>query len=247
MKQGTHEAGWHIGFAARYAAETLAWAGYSVTEAPAAPGDWSLLARRPNARHALRVAGSKRLGALGYSVETHLDPVAVELSVRPELVGEWVDKVLGITVDTEVGDPGFDRQFVVGCAPSEAAPTLLSATVRQGLRTLAGCVATPTLTLRRDGWLRLEWEGSCGPTSLGAALEVVGEVASAAEGLFEGVAEGTVHGPFRAGSGGHRAIDPQVRERDRLRLAAGTRRFVTLVTTAAVVAGGVVAGVIAGV
>ena len=77
-------------------------------------------------------------------------------------------------------------------------------------------------------------------------MEATQEVAAAVAGLFEGVADDGVAGPFRAASVGGRAVDPGARERDRRRFAAGTRRFVTLVTSAAMLGAGVVAGVLSG-
>jgi len=244
MKQDAREAGWHIGFAGKFAAETLSQAGFTITANMVRGGDWWVDAQHPDARLALRVTGVQRLGVVQFAVETLLEPVAVEMQVRPALVGEWVDKALGITVDTDVGDAEFDRRFVVGCAPAEAAPMLLPARARHALQGLADRVDAPVLTLLRDGTLRLGWQGTCGASTLTAALEVVQEVAGAAASLFEGVNEDMAQGPFRAGSWGRRAIDPSARERDHRRLVATTRRFVGLVTGAAVVAAGVVASVL---
>ena len=95
--------GWHIGFAAQYAAQTLQATGFAVREGAPVAGQWSVQAQR-GAGPTLVVSGGRKLGVEHHRVEAHLGPVAVELLVRPELVGEWMDKALGITVDTEVGE-----------------------------------------------------------------------------------------------------------------------------------------------
>ena len=50
----------------------------------------------------------------------------VELTLRPELAGERLDKVLGMTVDAEVGHREFDDRFVIEAAPVEAARKVLT-------------------------------------------------------------------------------------------------------------------------
>jgi hypothetical protein len=237
--------GWHIGFAAQYAAQTLQATGFAVREGAPVAGQWSVQAQR-GAGPTLVVSGGRKLGVEHHRVEARLGPVAVELQVRPELVGEWMDKALGITVDTEVGDAAFDHRFVVCCAPSGAAPQVLPPRVRAALRAMAARVEAPTLSVGRDGALSLAWHGPCDAALLQCAVEATQEVAAAVAGLFEGVADDGVAGPFRAASVGGRAVDPGARERDRRRFAAGTRRFVTLVTSAAMLGAGVVAGVLSG-
>lgn len=238
--------GWHIGFAAQYAAQTLRGQGFALQEVSAGSGHWAVRARRGDGGPVVTVTGARSLGVEHHRIEVQLGPVAVELRVRPELMGEWMDKAFGITVDTEVGDAEFDPSFVVSCAPSGAAPKVLVPHARAGLLYLASRVQAPTLSVLREGALSLGWQGPCDASRLQCAVETALEVAAAAQALVEGVSDGAVAGPFRAASVGDRAVDPAARERDRRRFAAGARRFVTVVTSAMLLGAGIVAGVLSG-
>lgn len=170
--------------------------------------------------------------------------VAVELSVRPELAGERIDKALGMTVDHEVGDPDFDPKFVIESAPMELARVLLSNTVRRALLALPQGDDYPRLTLR-EGELTVSWRGE-------ASEDAVAQVFDAATVVHEKVSELREAGPvvddaspFRVGAV-DRSVNPSARERARRLVRAAHRRATMVLSTAGIVTAAALAAALLG-
>ncbi len=167
------------------------------------------------------------------------------MSLRPELSGERFDKLLGCTVDVELGDPEFDARFVLECAPREAAPLLLGTSVRQGLCALPIDDHGPRVDLSPVG-LRVAWRGLAPIDVIPSVIDSVATLRESARGLFEGHPDLAAASPFRAGSAGLRALDPRARALDLRRLVSARRRFVTVVATATALSAAVIASVLGG-
>ncbi|MBI5514632.1 MAG: hypothetical protein HY909_12730 [Deltaproteobacteria bacterium] len=167
----------------------------------------------------------------------------VELTLRPELTGEGIDKLLGMTVDEELGDPAFDRRFVVETAPREVAPKLLGRGVRKHLMALAITDESPLLTLR-EGELLLQWKGEPEPAMVAPAVEAALGIREAAGELQEGIFAAQGHTPFRQDAGDGLRVDPRARSAARSRISRSRRRIVTVVGALAVTSAGIIAGLL---
>lgn len=153
--------------------------------------------------------------------------VSVELSVRPELAGERIDKVLGMTIDHEVGDPAFDPKFVIEACPMEMARELLTNTVRRALLELPRDAEYPRLSLR-DGELTISWRGEASDEAVTGVFEAASVVHEKARELRETGPAVSEASPFRTVVTTERAVNPTARERARS-LVKGARRRATLV------------------
>lgn len=168
--------------------------------------------------------------------------VPVELTVRPELVGEGLDKLLGMTVDQLVGDPDFDRAFVVASAPRSVASSLLQATVREKLSALPRSDEGPALSLQ-NGEVVLRWLGEPDSDHLALGVDVVEAVRELHRQFVEG--DGSFGlGPFRQGAAGDRAVDPAARATAWQRFAVARRRTRTVLAATALAGVGFLAAVI---
>jgi hypothetical protein len=181
-------------------------------------------------------------GSPSTEVRCVAEGVPVELTLRPELVGEGFDKLLGMTVDQPVGDVEFDRVFVIASAPRSVAASLLLAPMREKLSALPRSSDGPSLSLK-NGEIVLRWWGEPDSDHIVAGLEVVSELHRLHRQMVEG--DGTFgHGPFRQGAAGDRAIDPSARATAWERFAAARRRTATVLTAAAIAGVGFLAAVI---
>jgi len=167
----------------------------------------------------------------------------VELTLRPELVGEGFDKLIGMTVDQLVGDAEFDRVFVIASAPRSFATSLLQAAVREKIAALPRSVEGPTLTVK-DGEVALRWLATPDSDHLSLGVEVVEAVRQLHQQLVEG--DGSFgSGPFRQGAAGDRAIDPEARATAWQRFAEARRRTRAVLTATTLAGVGFLAAVIA--
>lgn len=181
-------------------------------------------------------------GAPSTEVRCRAEGVPVELTVRPELVGEGFDKLLGMTVDQLVGDAEFDRDFVVASAPRSIAASLLQASVREKLAALPRNAEGPTLSLK-DGEVSLRWQALPDSDHLALGVAVVEAVRHLHRQFVEG--DGSFGaGPFRQGAAGDRAIDPEARATAWQRFAAARKRTHTVLAAAALTGVGFLAAVI---
>ncbi len=187
-------------------------------------------------------AGSRRVRA---TLSTPLAGVPVELSLRPELAGESVDKALGMTVDVEVGDRVFDARFVVEAAPVSTARQLLVRGVREALLAIPTDHAFPLVNVGRDG-ASITLAREPDPMMLQHALDALALIRQRAVELHEGVAgvgEGAV---FREVSDTSQRVDPSQREAARSKLRRARARAVVVLTSAAAAGIGFLATVILG-
>ncbi|MBL8605114.1 MAG: hypothetical protein JNK72_24505 [Myxococcales bacterium] len=206
--------------------QSLASLGYTVDRCDEQPRRLDVLAHR--GRRWLSMTVTRGLFSTQVTVALEGDPSVVELTVRPELVGESLDKLFGVTVDTNVGDVDFDGRFVVASAPADAATKLLPARVRAALRALPAGDGGPVLRVA-DSVVSLRYEG---PADVGTLLGVLGAVeatADAADALYEGTREAVDHGAFRSTAALDRAVDPRAREADRRALRRTRLKFASLV------------------
>ncbi len=169
--------------------------------------------------------------------------IPVELKLRPELAGEGIDKVLGMTVDAEVGDAAFDARFVVEAAPHEAARQLLIAPVRAALLAMPSDHAFPIVGLR-DGLAAITWAREPDPVTLTNALEALEQIRVRASELHEGMRGLTTGAVFRQGSGGEQTVDPGEREAARTRFKSARARAVVFIGSAVATGIGFLASVI---
>ncbi len=181
---------------------------------------------------ALEVRVTARGGSPWTSVRVACPGAPVELSLRPELPGEGIDKVLGMTVDHELGDAPFDDRFVIQAAPAEAAHHLLSAPVRAELMALLHTDDSPRMLLRA-GALSITWQGEANPAAVGRALAASLAIRAAASEMHEGVAVVAL-GPFR-GAGALAAVDPARRALAVTEIRRARARAFTILGTAAAV------------
>ncbi|MBK8694805.1 MAG: hypothetical protein IPN17_21625 [Deltaproteobacteria bacterium] len=183
-----------------------------------------------------------RTGFPSTEVRCRAEGVPVELTLRPELVGEGFDKLLGMTVDQLVGDPEFDRVFVIASAPRSVASSLLLAPLREKLSALPRSSEGPALSLKH-GEIVLRWWAEPDSDHLAAGIEVVAGMHRLHRQMVEG--DGAFgHGPFRQGAAGDRAIDPTARETAWQRFAQARRRTATVLTAATLAGVGFLAAVI---
>jgi hypothetical protein len=168
--------------------------------------------------------------------------VPVELTVRPELVGEGFDKLMGMTVDQLVGDADFDRAFVIASAPRSVAASLLLAPLRAQIAALPRTSEGPALSLK-NGEVVLRWWGEPDAEHVAAGVEVVFALHQLHRQMVEG--DGAFgHGPFRQGAAGDRAVDPAARASAWQRFAHARRRTATVLAAAALAGVGFLAAVI---
>jgi len=215
------------------------------------------LAVRPDGRDSVVLIGDRegvaltlRVKGVGTrSVRTTLSFDAqgapVELALRPELAGEGLDKVLGMTVDAEVGDPTFDARFVVEAAPYEAARQLLVAPVRRALLAIPSDHEFPLVALR-EGLASITWAREPDPVMLTHALEALEQIRLRARELREGMRDLVPGAVFRQGSGAEQTVDPGEREAARTRFKSAKARAVVVIGSAAVAGIGFIASVIFG-
>ncbi len=175
-------------------------------------------------------------------VRCHAEGVPVELTLRPELVGEGLDKLLGMTVDQLVGDAEFDRMFVIASAPRSIATSLLQASVREKIAALPRSAEGPMLTLK-DGEISLRWVATPDSDHLTLGVEIVDSVRQFCQQFVEG--DGTFGaGPFRQAAAGDRAIDPEARASAWQRFAVARQRTRAVLTAATLAGVGFLAAVI---
>lgn len=184
----------------------------------------------------------ERTGPPSVEVTCRVVGVPVELTLRPELVGEGIDKLMGMTVDQLVGDADFDRDFVIASAPRSIAASLLTTTVREQLTALPRSSEGPSLTMK-DGAITLRWWAEPLVDHVVAGLSVVSTLREVHRQMVEG--DGAFGGgPFRQGAAGDRAVDPTARATAWQRFAAARRRTAAVLTAATVAGVGFLAAVI---
>ncbi len=171
--------------------------------------------------------------------------IPVDLRLRPELAGEGFDKVLGMTVDAEVGDAAFDARFVVEAAPLEAARQLLVAPVRRALLAIPCDHEFPLVALR-EGMASITWAREPDPVMLQHAVDALEQIRQRARELREGLRDFTPGAVFRQGGGADQTVDPQEREAARSRFKSAKARAVVVIGSAAVAGIGFIASVILG-
>jgi hypothetical protein len=169
----------------------------------------------------------------------------VELSLRPELPGERLDKALGMTVDVEVGDRDFDARFVVEAAPVEAARKVLPPSVRGALLAFPHDDDSPRLRLG-DGRASLSWSREPDPTLLLHALTALAELVDEARSLHEGLRDVGAGHAFRQDGGDAQKVDPREREAARSRFKGAKARAVVVIGSAVAAGLGFIATVILG-
>ncbi|MDO9018199.1 MAG: hypothetical protein Q8S73_14735 [Deltaproteobacteria bacterium] len=218
-------------------------AGLTVTHEPAGPAQRQAVIEAGRDGWTVRCTLRDELTA-GPSVEVRCraEGVPVELTLRPELVGEGFDKLLGMTVDQLVGDPDFDRVFVVASAPRSVAASLLSGPVREQLSALPRSTEGPTLSLK-NGEIVLRWRAEPDAEHIGVGVAVISSMHALHRQMVEG--DGAFGlGPFRQGAAGDRAIDPSARATAWQGFLHARRRTATVLTAAAIAGVGFLAAVI---
>jgi hypothetical protein len=157
----------------------------------------------------------------------------IELSLRPELAGEHLDKFLGMTIDTEVGDRTFDARFVIESAPVEAARKVLTPEVRKALLAFPQDDKFPTLRLHA-GLASVAWLYEPDPLLLHHALTALTSLVDRANSLHEGVRTVSKAHAFRRDGDDAHKVDPGEREAARSKLRAARARAVVLIGSAVV-------------
>jgi len=183
-----------------------------------------------------------RSGGFLWHITARRAGAAVELSVRPELAGEGIDKLLGMTLDLDTGDARFDARFVVEAAPAAVMRHLLDADLRAAMLGLPTSDEGPSLRVDAST-VALAWEGRLSGDSLAAALRGVFDLLDRCRALHEALAEGAGAAPFRALSSGTAAVDPSSREAARARIGRAHRKATAFVATAAMVGAALLASV----
>lgn len=185
----------------------------------------------------------ERTGVPSTEVRCRADGVPVEFTLRPELVGEGFDKLIGMTVDQLVGDVEFDRVFVIASAPRSVASALLPAPLRELIASLPRSSDGPALSLK-NGELVLRWWAEPDSDHITAGVQVLSAMGQIHRQMVEG--DGAFgHGPFRQGAAGDRAVDPSARASAWQRFAQARRRTTTVLAAAAIAVVGFLAAVIA--
>lgn len=215
------------------------------------------LTLRSHPREGLMLTGlhegtSVRLGVTGigsHTVQSTLLADAphcpVELTLRPELTGERLDKALGMTIDTEVGDRSFDARFVIESAPAEAARRLLAPEVRNALLAFPEDDRSPKVCLRA-GMASVRWHHEPDPLLLQHALTALTVLVDNARSLHEGVRDETTRHAFRRDGDEAHKIDPHAREAARMKLKTARARTIVLIGSAIATGIGFLATVILG-
>lgn len=183
-----------------------------------------------------------RSGLTLWRISARRAGAAVELSVRPELAGEGIDKLLGMTLDLDTGDARFDARFVVEAAPAAVTNHLLDADLRAVMLCLPTSDEGPTLHVD-PSTVTLAWEGRLSGDDLAAALRGVFDLLDRCRALHEALAEGAGAAPFRALSSGAAAVDPSSRDAARARIGRAHRKATAFVATAAMVGAALLASV----
>lgn len=199
------------------------------------------LALRPDGTHAVSLLGDYhglQVRVMVSNLGTRQPPrttvildapgVPVELTLRPELAGEGFDKLLGMTVDAEVGDPEFDQRFVIEAAPAEAARQVLIVPVRRALMLFPHDHEFPRVRLG-EGMLSLTWGGLVDPMRLQHALDALTLLRSRAGELHEGLRDVALGHVFRQGEGLEQKVDPRHRELARTKLRGAKARAVVFI------------------
>lgn len=176
-----------------------------------------------------------RVGGAQWTLVARREGAAAELSVRPELVGEGFDKLLGLTIDLQVGDAAFDERFVIEAAPAPVAAHLLDPRLRAAMSRLPPSDDGPSLRVSAE-LLTLKWTGGLTREDLAALLRAVFECLDRCRALHEALATADARAPFRVSGGGNAAVDPEARAIDRASVTRAHRR------ATAFVAGAVMAG-----
>lgn len=171
--------------------------------------------------------------------------IPVDLKIRPELAGEGFDKILGMTVDAEVGDPDFDARFVVEAAPYEAARQLLVGPVRRALMAIPSDHEYP-LVILRDGIASITCARDVNPVLLTHALEALEQIRLRALELREGLRDVAPGAVFRQGSGVDQTVDPSEREAARSRFKQAKARAVVVIGSAVAAGIGFIVSVVFG-
>lgn len=170
--------------------------------------------------------------------------VAVELTVRPELPGEWIDKLLGITLDVRVGDRDFDAAFVVEAVSERVARKVLGSVIRAGLMKLPEEHGGPVLRLF-DGKIIVGYGAEPGE-SFGAALEVIERVHEVYATLHEAPGEVENVGAFRTAGQGEAGVDPVSVAMGREKLRQARRRARAVAFGAIAVGAGIILSALLG-
>jgi hypothetical protein len=198
----------------------------------------------------LGVAVTIRLAGLGSravrtAVLVEATGSPVELTLRPELAGERLDKALGMTVDAEVGDRVFDDRFVIESAPVEAARKVLTAPVREALLAFPLDDDSPRVRLG-EGIASIAWGREPDPSLLQHALGALVALRDEARALHEGLREVSKGMVFRQDGGDAQKVDPREREAARSKLRSAKARAVVVIGSAVAAGIGFLATVILG-
>lgn len=192
----------------------------------------------------VRVAGVGSR-AVRTSVAIEAAGIPVELSLRPELAGERLDKALGMTVDAEVGDRDFDARFVIESAPVEAARKVLAPVVRGALMAFPIDDESPRVRLG-EGAASVTWGREPDPALLQHALTALVALREEARALHEGLRDVAVGHAFRQDGGDAQKVDPREREAARSKLRGAKARAAVVVGSAIAAGIGFLATVILG-
>lgn len=174
------------------------------------------------------------LGAARWCIAARREGAAAELSVRPELAGEGIDKLLGLTLDLDTGDARFDARFVVEAAPAAVLSHLLERDVRAAMLRLPVTDEGPALRVDASA-VTLQWDGGVGVDDLAATLHAVFETLARCRALHEAITARDEASPFRALAGGSATVDPSSRDAARARIGRARRKAAAFVATAAMV------------
>lgn len=169
----------------------------------------------------------------------------VELTLRPELAGERLDKVLGMTVDVEVGHRDFDDRFVIEAAPVEAARKVLTGPVREALLAFPFDDESPRVRLG-EGMASVTWGREPDPALLQHALVALVALRDEARALHEGLREVSKGMVFRQDGGDAQKVDPRDREAARSKLRGARARALVVIGSAVAAGIGFLATVILG-
>jgi hypothetical protein len=169
--------------------------------------------------------------------------VVIDLSVRPELSGERIDKALGMTVDIEVGDAVFDQRFVVEACPAEVVPVVLTRRARAAMMAVRCDHEYPKIEVRQ-GTASFVWGALPDPATLQHALSTLVAIREEICALREGTRTLTAGHAFRHVEAGAETVDPSERDSARTRLRRARTRVAMVLGSAVVTGVGFLATVI---
>jgi hypothetical protein len=216
-------------------------AGATVVGDVSDPSSVRLLIARGDHTADLRVTRAL-VGASRWRLSAHRSGASAELLVRPELAGEGLDKLLGMTIDLDTGDAAFDARFVTEAAPPAVARHVLDGALRAAMLALPVSDDGPALRLD-DRTLAVAWTGSVGVDALASVIASFFDALEQCRALHEALGASGL-APFRESSGGSAAVDPATRADARARIGRARRKAVAFVASAAVVAAAFLASVV---